>query len=92
MLYLVTSFFSAHCSFLSASYDRTLKIWDAETGACTSSLTNGSVAYTGVWHPEDPNTVLAGCGNKRVVQVGLPIQRLENRFYRRLALRCFSIL
>lgn len=46
-----------------------LSLCRLQTGACTQSLSNGSVGYTGVWHPEDPHTVLVGCANRRIVQV-----------------------
>lgn len=54
--------------FASVSYDKSAKVWDVESGACTVSLAPGSVPYTGVWHPSDPHTLLLGCANRKVMQ------------------------
>ena len=49
-------------------YDRYLKLWDTETGQCISAVTNRVLPYCCQLHPDDPNTLLAGCSNKHIVQ------------------------
>jgi pre-mRNA-processing factor 17 len=50
------------------SYDKTGKVWDTETGACTVNLAPGCIPYCGTWHPEDPATALLGCANRKIMQ------------------------
>jgi pre-mRNA-processing factor 17 len=57
--------------FLSASYDRTIKLWDTETGKCISAFSNGKIPYCVKFHPDDDkqNIFLAGCSDKKIIQV-----------------------
>jgi len=59
---------TAGARLLSASYDRSAKVWDVETGACLMSLEHGAIPYSGVWHPDDPHTVLLGSANRKIMQ------------------------
>jgi pre-mRNA-processing factor 17 len=55
--------------FASASFDRTAKVWDTETGACVVSLNAKGVAHCVTWAPrDDPNVLLVGSGNRKVMQ------------------------
>ncbi|KAI9229951.1 MAG: WD40-repeat-containing domain protein [Piptocephalis tieghemiana] len=54
--------------FLTTSYDRTIKLWDTETGKCIHSFTNGKVANCVAFHPDQPSTFLAGCADRRIIQ------------------------
>lgn len=56
--------------FLSAGYDRQIKLWDTETGACIRAFSNGKVPYCVAFHP-DPDKqhiFLAGMSDKKIVQ------------------------
>lgn len=53
---------------LTASYDKTIKLWDTETGKCISRYNLRATPYCIVFHPEKPNIFLAGCANKRIYQ------------------------
>jgi pre-mRNA-processing factor 17 len=57
--------------FVSASYDKFLKIWDTETGKCVHSFETKALPYCVQFHPDPgkPNIILAGCANKRIYQV-----------------------
>ncbi|KAI7874289.1 WD40 repeat-like protein [Lichtheimia hyalospora FSU 10163] len=56
--------------FLSASYDRYVKLWDTETGQCIRSFSTGKVPYCVTFNPDEDkqNTFLAGCSDKKIVQ------------------------
>lgn len=57
--------------FLSAGFDRQMKLWDTETGACLQAFTNGRVPYCIKFHPNNPNVFLAGMHDKKIIQVSL---------------------
>jgi len=54
--------------FLSAAYDRQMKLWDTETGACKQAFSNGKIPYTVKFHPGQPNVFLAGMHDKKIIQ------------------------
>jgi NB-ARC domain/WD domain, G-beta repeat len=49
-------------SIVSASFDRTLKVWDAHTGACLSTLYVNGRLYACTFHPDGEHLVAAGAG------------------------------
>ncbi|CAG0900334.1 unnamed protein product [Cyprideis torosa] len=55
--------------FLSASYDRFVKLWDTETGECISRFTNRKVPYCVKFNPEEDKQHLfvAGTQDKKIV-------------------------
>jgi pre-mRNA-processing factor 17 len=57
--------------FLSTSFDRTIKLWDTETGACIQRFSNRKLAYCVKFppHARDQNQFIAGCSDNRVHQV-----------------------
>ena len=55
-------------SFLSCSYDRSVKLWDTETGACALSVSHGKVPYCATWCPTDGNIFLVGSANRKIMQ------------------------
>lgn len=56
--------------FISASYDRHIKLWDTETGQCHNRFTTGKVPHCVQWnpHPDHPHTFLAGMSDKKIIQ------------------------
>ncbi|KAI5803879.1 WD40-repeat-containing domain protein [Geopyxis carbonaria] len=54
--------------FLSASYDRYMKLWDTETGACLSHFTTGKIPHVIRFNPSMPHEFVAGMSDKKIVQ------------------------
>ncbi|XP_048386478.1 pre-mRNA-processing factor 17 [Stegostoma tigrinum] len=56
--------------FLSAAYDRYLKLWDTETGKCTAKFSNRKVPYCVKFNPDEDKQHLfvAGMSDKKIVQ------------------------
>ncbi|KAF4804737.1 Pre-mRNA-processing factor 17 [Turdus rufiventris] len=63
-------FNNAGTQFLSAAYDRYLKLWDTETGQCISRFTNRKVPYCVKFNPDEDkqNLFVAGMSDKKIVQ------------------------
>ena len=57
--------------FLSAAYDRYIKLWDVETGQVVSRFTNKKVPYCVKFHPDEDKQHLfvAGMADKKIVCV-----------------------
>lgn len=57
--------------FLSAGYDRYVKLWDTETGKCISQFSNKKVAYCVKFNPdrEKQHLFVAGTSDKKIVCV-----------------------
>ncbi|ORX91457.1 WD40 repeat-like protein [Basidiobolus meristosporus CBS 931.73] len=56
--------------FLTASYDRFVKLWDTETGQCIRSFTTKKIPYCVKFNPDEDkqHIFLAGCSDKKIVQ------------------------
>ncbi|QPG95801.1 hypothetical protein C2857_002139 [Epichloe festucae Fl1] len=56
--------------FLSASYDRTIKLWDTETGGCISKFTTGKTPHVIKFNTnaEHATEFLAGMSDKKIIQ------------------------
>lgn len=55
--------------FLSCAYDRQMKLWDTETGACLKRFSNGKIPYCIKFHPGQQHVFLAGMSDKKIIQV-----------------------
>ncbi|KAG1676266.1 Pre-mRNA-processing factor 17 [Nymphon striatum] len=55
--------------FLSAGYDRYLKLWDTEKGTCISKFTSRKVPYCVKFHPDEDkqHLFIAGTSDKKIV-------------------------
>ncbi|XP_045493848.1 pre-mRNA-processing factor 17 [Colias croceus] len=55
--------------FLSAAYDRYIKLWDTETGECVSRFTSRKVPYCAKFHPDTDKQHLfvAGTSDKKII-------------------------
>ena len=56
-------------TFLSASFDRQMKLWDTETGACTARFSTGATPHVVRFNPSTPHEFLAGMSDKKIVQL-----------------------
>lgn len=64
-----TDFHPTGTSFLTASYDRQMKLWDTETGKCISRFTTGKTPHCIRFQPGDGgHEFLAGMSDKKIVQ------------------------
>ena len=54
--------------FLSASYDRQMKLWNTETGACLSRYSTGATPHVIRFNPSQPHEFIAGMSDKKIVQ------------------------
>ena len=56
--------------FLSASFDKSILLWDTEYGKVVRSFTNKKTPFCVTFHPnlDKQNIFLAGCSNKKIVQ------------------------
>ncbi|CAH1647296.1 unnamed protein product [Spodoptera littoralis] len=55
--------------FLSAAYDRYIKLWDTETGECISRFTSRKVTYCAKFNPDEDKQHLfvAGTSDKKII-------------------------
>jgi pre-mRNA-processing factor 17 len=75
-----TNFSPDGASFLSASFDRQMKLWDTETGQCTSRFTTGKTPHCIVFNPISPNEFLAGMADKKIVQFDIRSGELTQEY------------
>lgn len=64
------SFNNQGTRFLSGSFDRMMKLWDTETGACISKFTTGATPHVIRFNPsvEHAHEFLVGMSDKKIVQ------------------------
>ncbi|PNF34865.1 Pre-mRNA-processing factor 17 [Cryptotermes secundus] len=62
-------FSNAGTQFLSAAYDRYIKLWDTETGQCMSRFTSRKIPYCVKFHPEEDKQhfFVAGTSDKKII-------------------------
>ncbi|XP_061377470.1 pre-mRNA-processing factor 17 [Danaus plexippus] len=55
--------------FLSAAYDRYIKLWDTETGDCVSRFTSRKVPYCVKFNPDEDkqHLIVAGTSDKKII-------------------------
>lgn len=72
--------------FGSCSFDNTVKIWDTETGKVINSIYNGKVPNCVAFCPDPSkgNEVLAGYGNKKVIQWDIRSNEIIQEYDRHL--------
>lgn len=57
-------------TFLTAGYDRAVRLWDTETGRVIGSYATDAIPYCVRFSPlHDGKEFLVGCGNKKVIQI-----------------------
>lgn len=57
--------------YLFLAYDRYIKLWDTETGACLNRFTSRKVPYCAKFHPDEDKQHLFVCGtsDKKIICV-----------------------
>ena len=74
-------------AFVSAAYDRNVRLWDTETGAVTATFRNGKIPYCAVIHPDadKQNIVLTGMGDNKIYQWDTRTGNVEQEYDYHLA-------
>lgn len=74
--------------FLSAAYDRYVKLWDTETGTCISRFTSRKIPYCAKFNPDPDKQHLfvAGTSDKKIICVS------ENLYLLKIVMITFKIL
>ncbi|CAO1615241.1 unnamed protein product [Sympodiomycopsis kandeliae] len=72
--------------FLSAGYDRQMKLWDTETGQCLKAFSNGKVPYCIKFHPDEDkqNIFLAGMSDKKIIQYDINTGEITQEYNQHL--------
>ncbi|KAL3419833.1 pre-mRNA-processing factor 17 [Phlyctema vagabunda] len=73
--------------FLSASYDRMIKLWDTETGTCINRFTTGKTPHVIKFNPspEHSNEFLAGMSDKKIIQFDIRTREVVQEYDHHLA-------
>lgn len=73
--------------FLSASYDRMIKLWDTETGQCLNRFTTGKTPHVVKFNPspEHSSEFLAGMSDKKIIQFDLRTREVVQEYDHHLA-------
>ena len=58
--------------FLSASFDRYMRLWDVESGTAVGTFSNRKLGYQAKFLPEDNNVFLMPASDNKIYQVYLP--------------------
>ena len=66
--------------FLSASYDKWIKLWNTETGQCISSFTTTKLPHVLKFNPLDSNVFLVGCQDRKVYQFDIRTGNIEMEY------------
>jgi pre-mRNA-processing factor 17 len=81
------SFNPSGTQFLSASYDRMIKLWDTETGQCVNRFTTGKTPHVIRFNPshEHSNEFLAGMSDKKIIQFDVRTREIVQEYDHHLA-------
>lgn len=68
--------------FLSASYDKQIKLWDTETGQCLSAFSNNKSPQCITFNPDadKQDTFLAGMQDRKIIQVDLRSNEITQEY------------
>ncbi|KAF8306039.1 pre-mRNA splicing factor [Clavulina sp. PMI_390] len=68
--------------FLSCGYDRQMKLWDTETGACLKAFSNGKIPYCIRFHPDEDkqHIFLAGMSDKKIIQYDMNTSEITQEY------------
>ena len=73
--------------FLSCGFDRYVKLWDTETGACIGSYTTRKIPYCVKFNPMDEhqNEFLVGQADKKIIQWSISDDKIVQEYDQHLA-------
>jgi len=71
--------------FVSASFDRYLRLWDTESGEVKQTFGNGKVPYCIQFYPRDDNYFVVGCSDNRIVTYHTETGELTQEYNHHLA-------
>ncbi|KAL4942047.1 WD40-repeat-containing domain protein, partial [Aspergillus oleicola] len=82
-----TDFHPSGTSFLTASYDRQMKLWDTETGTCISRFSTGKTPHVLRFNPSPSHSheFIAGMSDKKIVQFDIRSGELVQEYDHHLA-------
>lgn len=70
--------------FLSSSFDRVVRLWDAETGITINKYEVPAIPYAAKFYPIDPNVFLVAQSNRRIIQWDSRIGEVTQEYNRHL--------
>ena len=71
--------------FLTASYDRYVRLWDVETGECIKTFTNRRVPYVVKFYPLDNNYFIGGYSDNKAVAYDVRTGEIAQEYSHHLA-------
>jgi pre-mRNA-processing factor 17 len=66
--------------FLTASYDKNIKLWDTETGKCKAKFSIKSTPHVVRFNPDNNNDFLVGTGDNKIIQFDIREQKVEQEY------------
>ena len=71
--------------FVSASFDRFLRLWDTESGNVLQTFTNRKVPYCVQFYPHDDNFFVVGCSDNKIVTYNATTAEITQEYNHHLA-------
>jgi pre-mRNA-processing factor 17 len=73
-------------TFISSSFDKSIKVWDTETGVVKRTINHDKIGYVVRIHPDDnkQNMLLVGCSDRNIYQYDLDTGDLVQEYDRHL--------
>jgi pre-mRNA-processing factor 17 len=71
--------------FVSASFDRFLRLWDTESGKVLQTFTNKKVPYCVQFYPHDDNLFVVGCSDNKIVTYDATTAEITQEYNHHLA-------
>jgi pre-mRNA-processing factor 17 len=71
--------------FVSASFDRYLRLWDTESGQVLQTFTNRKVPYVVQFYPHDDNLFVVGCSDNKIVTYNATTGAITQEYNHHLA-------
>jgi pre-mRNA-processing factor 17 len=74
------SFNNDGTEFLTSSYDKTIKLWDTETGKCKTKFSIKSTPHVVRYNPYNNNDFLVGAGDNKIYQFDIREHKVEQEY------------
>ena len=72
-------------TFLSASFDRFVRLWNTEDGRILGTYSNRRVPYVVRFHPHDDNSFVVGCSDNKIVAYDATTGKITQEYDHHLA-------